>query len=72
MHFVAHSVSDFCNDLPVRPAAANRRNCLANSLNSAFSICKGAVLFGKAGSRQNNIGKLCCFGQEDILDKQEI
>ena len=45
---------------------------LADALHTAFRVGKGAVLFGEALGRQDHIGLLGRFGQENILHDQKI
>ena len=44
------------------PCLSGRVLCLSPLLDTAFGRGLGAVLFCKAGCRENNIGKLCGLG----------
>ena len=51
---------------------ANRRDGLAHTLDTALSIAKRTVFFGKGDTWQDNVRQLRGLGQEDILYNQKF
>jgi len=57
---------------PVGHRLANTIYRLARSLHAPFHTRQSAVLFSHGPGGENNIGKFCGIGQEQLLDHQEL
>ena len=65
-------LGEFAEDLPVCLCLAGRVLGLSPLLDTAFGRGLGAVLLGKTGCREDNIGELGGLGHEDILHDHEL
>jgi len=64
-----HNVGQY---LEVGMALADGLDSLADALDAALGIGEGAVLLSEGGTGQDNVGKLCGLGKEDILNDQQF
>ncbi len=69
---VSQPIHQFHKYDPVGLGLSNRLNRPSYPLNPSFSIGKGSILLSKGGSRKYQIGKLCRFSEEYILNHQEV
>ena len=63
---------DIDDDLQILARLARRIECLASQLHISIGVGKGAGFLGKRGGRQNDVGKIGGFGQENILHHQHV
>ena len=70
-HRITHQGRDLADDLPFGQAG-DRLDRLADPLDPAFAVGEGTVLFGKAGTGQDDMGKFGGLGMEEILNNQKF
>src|SRR5436853_1534926 len=59
-------------DLPIRPAFANRLNGLAHLLHMSLGIRDGAVFLGIGAGRKDDVGERSGFGKEQFLADEKV
>ena len=72
IHGVAHAARDLGNDLPILLRSGHWRDCLPHPGHPPLSVAEGAFFFRKSDRRQDHVGQLRRFGEENILNHQEI
>ena len=71
-HWGSHAGGNIAQDLPVFLTLSGGLDRLADLLHPPFGVGEGAVLFRKTSRRQDHVGQLSGFGQEYVLDHQEV
>ena len=68
----AEPVRDLLDDPQVLPRIARRIDRLAAHLHQPVGVGEGAGLLGKRAGREDHVGQVRRFGQEDVLHDQMI
>ena len=71
-HGVAHARRDLADDLPIRPGLAGSLENRTPDLYAAIRVGVAAELLQVRAGRQDDVGELGRFGEEDVLDDQEV
>ena len=68
----AHSFCYFTGYEPVGPGVSDRFDSLAHTLDAAFGVGEGAILFGETGGGQYDVSERSGIAHENILHDEEV